>query len=36
MRPGSGLIVEEQEEEVVVLVADSIDGPYKAWGRIIY
>ena len=44
MRPGSELKVaeEEEEEEVVVVVVvvevvvDSIDGPYEAWGCVIY
>ena len=42
MRPGSGLKVagdeEEQEEkgEEGVMVVDSIEGPHKAWGCVIY
>ena len=41
MRPGSGLMVagEEEElevEEVVVGVVDSIDGPHEAWGCVTY
>ena len=34
MRPGSGLKIADEEEEVVVV--DSIDGPHEAWGCVIY
>ena len=40
MRPYSGLKVAGEEEEAVVvvveMVVDSIDGPYEAWGCVIY
>ena len=39
MRPGSGLMVAEEQELVVVVmvgVVDSIDGPHEAWGCVIY